>query len=160
MKIIDIDTLKKTNFLILLIFPVFFILGNGFVNLGVIILTFSACLLYLSNKLNPFSKVENILFCVFFLYISINSLINYTEFNNFLKSVALFRYIFFSAAIVYTLKNISSEQLKNIKYLYLFIIGFFKHYLGYYLGLHDNYCNNNKNNKNKYIINDSILEGF
>jgi O-antigen ligase len=124
MKIIDIDTLKKTNFLILLIFPVFFILGNGFVNLGVIILTFSACLLYLSNKLNPFSKVENILFCVFFLYISINSLINYTEFNNFLKSVALFRYIFFSAAIVYTLKNISSEQLKNIKYLYLFIIFF------------------------------------
>jgi hypothetical protein len=42
-------------------------------------------------------------------------------------------------------------------YFYLFIIGFFKHYLGYYLGLHDYYCNNNKN---KYIINDSILEGF
>ena len=124
MKTIYIDTLKKTNFLILLIFPVFFILGNGFVNLGVIILAFSACLLYLSNKLNPFSKVENILFCVFFFYISINSLINYTEFNNFLKSVALFRYIFFSAAIVYTLKNISSEQLKKIKYLYLLIIFF------------------------------------
>jgi hypothetical protein len=45
-------------------------------------------------------------------------------------------------------------------YFYLFIIGFFKHYLGYYLGFHDYYCNNNKNNKNKYIINDSILEGF
>jgi hypothetical protein len=45
-------------------------------------------------------------------------------------------------------------------YFYLFIIGFFKHYLGYYLGLHNYYCNNNKNNKNKYIINDSILEGF
>ena len=45
-------------------------------------------------------------------------------------------------------------------YFYLFIIGFFKHYLGYYLGLHDYYCNNNKNNKNNYIINDSILEGF
>ena len=45
-------------------------------------------------------------------------------------------------------------------YFYLFIIGFFKHYLGYYLGLHDYYCNNNKNNKNKYIINDSSLEGF
>ena len=95
MKIIDIDTLKKTNFLILLVFPVFFILGNGFVNLGVIILTFSAFLLYLFNKLNPFSKVENILYSIFFFYISINSLINYTEFNNFLKSLELFRYIFF-----------------------------------------------------------------
>ena len=124
MKLIDINILKKTNFLILLVFPVFFILGNGFVNLGVIILTFSACLLYLYNKLNPFSKIENILFCVFFFYISINSLINYTEFNNFLKSVALFRYIFFSAAIVYTLKNTSFEQLKKIKYLYLLIIFF------------------------------------
>ena len=124
MKIIDIDTLKKTNFLILLVFPVFFILGNSFVNLGVIILTFSAFLLYFFNKLDPFSKVENILFGVFFFYISINSLINYTEFNNFLKSIALFRYIFFSAAIVYTLKNTSFEQLKKIKYLYLFIIFF------------------------------------
>ena len=45
-------------------------------------------------------------------------------------------------------------------YLYLFFVGFFKHYLGYYLGFHDFYCNNNKNNKNKYIITDSILEGF
>jgi O-antigen ligase len=124
MKIIDINILKKTNFLILLVFPVFFILGNSFVNLGVIILTFSAFLLYLFNKLNPFSKVENILYSIFFFYISINSLINYTEFNNFLKSLALFRYIFFSAAIVYTLKNTSFEQLKKIKYLYLFIIFF------------------------------------
>ena len=124
MKLIDINILKKTNFLILLVFPVFFILGNSFVNLGVIILTFSAFLLYFFNKLDPFSKVENILFGVFFFYISINSLINYTEFNNFLKSIALFRYIFFSAAIVYTLKNTSFEQLKKIKYLYLFIIFF------------------------------------
>jgi O-antigen ligase len=124
MRIIEINTIKKINFLILLIFPVFFILGNGFVNLGVIILTFSAFLLYLYNKLNPFSKIENILFGVFFFYISINSLINYTEFNNFLKSAALFRYIFFSAAIVYTLKNISFTQLKKIKYSYFFIIFF------------------------------------
>ena len=124
MRIIEINTIKKINFLILLIFPVFFILGNGFVNLGVIILTFSAFLLYLYNKLNPFSKIENILFGVFFFYISINSLVNYTEFNNFLKSASLFRYIFFSAAIVYTLKNISFTQLKKIKYTYFFIIFF------------------------------------
>jgi hypothetical protein len=45
-------------------------------------------------------------------------------------------------------------------YLYLFIIGFFKHLFGYYLGLHDYYCNNNKINKNKFIIYDSILEGL
>ena len=42
-------------------------------------------------------------------------------------------------------------------HLYLFFVGFFKHYLGYYLGFHDFYCNNNINNKNKYIITDSIF---
>ena len=45
-------------------------------------------------------------------------------------------------------------------YIYLFIIGFFKHLFGYYIGFHDYYCNNNKINKNKYIIFDSILEGI
>ena len=45
-------------------------------------------------------------------------------------------------------------------YIYLFIIGFYKHFFGYYIGLHDYYCNNDKNNENAYIIKDSILEGI
>jgi len=45
-------------------------------------------------------------------------------------------------------------------YIYLFIIGFLKHLLGYYIGLHNYYCNNDKNNINGYIIKDSILEGI
>ena len=106
MKIIEINTIKKINFLILLIFPVFFILGKSFVNLGVILLTFSCIFFFLYNKIQPFSKTENIFFGVFFIYIFINSLINYSEFNNTLKSIALFRYIFFSSIIAYTLNNI------------------------------------------------------
>ena len=124
MKIIEINTLKKINFLILLIFPVFFILGKSFVNLGVILLTFSCIIFFLYNKINPFSKTENIFFGIFFIYIFINSLINYSEFNNTLKSIALFRYIFFSSIIAYTLNNISSEQLRKIKNFYFFIITF------------------------------------
>lgn len=50
--------------------------------------------------------------------------------------------------------------LGNHIYLYLFIIGFLKHYLGYYIGFHDYYCNNNKVNKNNNIIKDSIFEGI
>jgi hypothetical protein len=41
-----------------------------------------------------------------------------------INSIALLRYIFFSTAIVYTIHNISSEQLKKIKYFYSFIIIF------------------------------------
>ena len=93
--IFNFNLLTKINFLILLIFPVFFILGKSFVNLGVILLTFSCIIFFLCNKINPFSKTENIFFGIFFIYIFINSLINYSEFNNTLKSIALFRYIFF-----------------------------------------------------------------
>ena len=122
--IFNFNLLTKINFLILLIFPVFFILGKSFVNLGVILLTFSCIIFFLCNKINPFSKTENIFFGIFFIYIFINSLINYSEFNNTLKSIALFRYIFFSSIIAYTLNNISSEQLRKIKSFYFFIITF------------------------------------
>jgi hypothetical protein len=56
------------------------------------------------------------------------------------------------------------------KYYFLFIFGFLKHYLSYYFGIHDYYCNNgyacnNYNNSKKisdtkYLLFDSILEGF
>lgn len=122
--IFSITLLKKINFLTLLIFPVFFILGKNFVNIGVIIFTVSCIILYYYNVLNPFSKTENILFSIFFVYIFVNSLINYIDFDNVLKSLALLRYIFFSSVIVYTINNISLEQLKKIKYFYLFLIIF------------------------------------
>ena len=122
--IFNINLLKKINFLILLIFPVFFILGKGFVNIGIIILTFSCIIFFLCNKVNPFSKTENILFSLFFIYIFINSLINYSGFTNSLKSFALFRYIFFSTIVAYTINNISFEQLRKIKYFYSLIIIF------------------------------------
>jgi len=87
-------------------------------------LTFSCIIFFLCKKVNPFYKTENILFSLFFIYIFINSLINYSGFINNLKSIALFRYIFFSTIVAYTLNNISLEQLKKIKYFYSFIIIF------------------------------------
>jgi hypothetical protein len=76
--------------------------------------------------------------------------------------------------ILYTiLKNLN---LNLHKYYFLFIFGFFKHYLSYCFGIHDYYCNNgyacnngcyNNNSNNskkisdtKYLLLDSILEGF
>lgn len=135
--IFSISLLKKINYLILLILPVFFILGKNYVNIAVIILTFSCIALCFYKKVNPFSKIENILFAIFFTYIFINSLINYINFDNVLKSISLFRYIFFSTVIVYTIHNISSVQLKKIKYLYFIIIIFviidivFQYYFGF-----------------------------
>jgi hypothetical protein len=70
------------------------------------------------------------------------------------------------------------ENLNLNKYYFLFIFGFLKHYLSYYFGIHDYYCNNgyacascasctsctsdntNKISNTKYLLFDSILEGF
>ena len=49
------------------------------------------------------------------------------------------------------------------KYCFLFIFGFLKHYLSYYFGIHDYYCNCDNSKKisdTKYLLFDSILEGF
>ena len=121
---LNIQILKKINFLILLIFPVFFILGKNFLNLGVIILTFSCIILFTKKELNPLSETENILFGIFFIYIIINSIINYTSIDNILRSVALFRFILFSTVIAYTLKNISLNKIKILKYVYFSIVSF------------------------------------
>ena len=48
-------------------------------------------------------------------------------------------------------------------YIYLFILGFFKHLFGYYIGLHKYYCINNSKNSNlisNIIFKDSIYEGL
>ena len=48
-------------------------------------------------------------------------------------------------------------------YINLFCLGFFKHLLGYYTGLHKYYCINNGKNTNlisNIIFKDSIYEGF
>ena len=120
----DINLIKKINFLILLFFPLFIILGNGFINLSLIVITLSCIILFIKKKICLFSKIENLLLGIFFLYVSLNSLFNFTNIENFLKSLGLFRYIFFSLAIVYTLNNISLNQFKKIKLFYLSVIIF------------------------------------
>ena len=68
----------------------------------------------------------------------------------------------------------SNFNLNLNKHCFLFLFGFLKHYLSYYLRIHDYYCNNsyackkcncNCNNSKKisdikYLLFDSILEGF
>ena len=47
-------------------------------------------------------------------------------------------------------------------YFYLFIIGFLKHYISYYLQIQDYYCyyNNKKKTDNSYLFKDSLMEGI
>jgi len=70
--------------------------------------------------------------------------------------VGIYCYIIYNTINIFTIKNI---------YYKIFIIGFIKHFLGYYLGLHNYYCSYDCNNSNSiaisnYLITDSIGEGF
>ena len=49
----------------------------------------------------------------------------------------------------------------NVSMLMLFIVGFLKHFLGYFLRLHEFYCNykSNKKSSKNFLVIDSILEG-
>jgi len=67
------------------------------------------------------------------------------------------------------LYTILSNIITLNKYIFLFILGFLKHYLSYYIGIHDYYCNNGyvcnisnskKISDTKYLVFDSILEGL
>ncbi len=44
--------------------------------------------------------------------------------------------------------------------LQLFLIGFFKHYISYYNGIHNYYCNHNLKKRNILIFIESLIEGI
>jgi hypothetical protein len=91
--------------------------------------------------------------------------------------VALYSVFIYYLFIYFKLLTHNINNNKNIVYI-LFIVGFFKHFIGFYSGLHTYYCNNgyaclsvnkNINNDNIYIskytnlfmlILESITEGY
>lgn len=54
----EINLIKKINFLILLSFPLFIILGNGFINLSLIIITLSCIILSIKKKSIYFQRLK------------------------------------------------------------------------------------------------------
>lgn len=66
--------------------------------------------------------------------------------------IGIYCYIIYNIIDIFIIKNI---------YYKIFIIGFIKHFLGYYLKLHDYYCNKSNNIAiSKYLIIDSMGEGL
>ena len=87
--------------------------------------------------------------------------------------IYIFEALFVGIYCLFLYTILENLNLNLSKYYFLFIFGFLKHYLSYYFGIHDYYCNNgyacnNYNNYNnskkisdtKYLLFDSILEGF
>lgn len=74
--------------------------------------------------------------------------------------------------IIYLLLLLFTKNISISIILLLFLLGFFKHFFGFYLGIHNYYCNNGKacnhilqknikyNSKSKLLFIESILEGI
>ena len=97
-------TKKKTKFdsflltnLVFAFFPIAFILGNLFVNIGMLLITLFGILFY-KNKLFTFGKSNLLVFISFFFIILIVSTVLEdvrSENNHLTKSILYLRYLFF-----------------------------------------------------------------
>jgi hypothetical protein len=81
--------------------------------------------------------------------------------------IIIFEALFVGLYCLFLYTILGNLNLNLNKYYFLFIFGFLKHYLSYYFGIHDYYCNNGaacdngkKISDTKYLLFDSILEGF
>jgi hypothetical protein len=86
--------------------------------------------------------------------------------------IIIFESLFVGLYCLFLYTILGNLNLNLNKYYFLFIFGFLKHYLSYYFGIHDYYCSNgyacdncnydnsNKISDTKYLLSDSILEGF
>lgn len=81
--------------------------------------------------------------------------------------IIIFESLFVGLYCLFLYIIFSNFNLNLNKHCFLFLFGFLKHYLSYYFGIHDYYCNNGyacKKCKQKsdieYLLFDSIIEGF
>ena len=99
-------------------------------------------------------------FNLFFKYLFLNLLIPYII---YMKLIVEILFVGLYTTIIYFLFYIPFTYLNINKNLQIFIIGFLKHYLGYYIGIQSFYCNKIKQKTvalPKYLFILSILEGI
>ena len=104
--------------LLLLCFPLFYIIGSLFLNIAIVAIS----LIYFFNysKINYDKKIIFFFFLIF-VYFLINSIFSENKFYSFYKSTAYFRYLFFIFGLLYLLLNINRNLLKSVSKLFIFL---------------------------------------
>ena len=104
--------------LLLLCFPLFYIIGSLFLNIAIVAIS----LIYFFNysKINYDKKIVFFFFLIF-VYFLINSIFSENKFYSFYKSTAYFRYLFFIFGLLYLLLNINRNLLKSVSKLFIFL---------------------------------------
>jgi len=131
----DKDLLNKQNYLtiILISFPVFYIIGSFFLNISIMIISIYCLINY--SKVNIQKKLIYIFSFLFFIFI-INSILSIDKSYSLYKSIAYLRYFFFTIGIILIFSMINENSLKLVSKIFIFITIFlvvdilFEHFTG------------------------------
>tara|TARA_B110000503_G_C7142068_1_gene411283 strand:+ start:890 stop:2236 length:1347 start_codon:yes stop_codon:yes gene_type:complete len=116
---------NKISFVIILLFPLFYIIGSAVLNFGVVILSLMFLASLNKNQLKILIN-DNLfkVFLIFFIYLILSNLMfTYNEYS-LIKSIFYIKFLFFPFAIYFFLKNFSKKQKKIYNYFNISLVFF------------------------------------
>ena len=116
---------NKISFVIILLFPLFYIIGSAVLNFGVVILSLMFLASLNKNQLKILIN-DNLfkVFLIFFIYLILSNLIfSYNEYS-LKKSIFYIKFLFFPFAIYFFLENFSEKQKKIYHYFNISLVFF------------------------------------
>ena len=131
----DKNLLNRQNYLtiILISFPVFYIIGSFFLNISIMIISIY-CLINYSKVI--IKKKIIYFFSFLFLFFIINSILSIDKSHSLYKSIAYLRYFFFTIGVILIFSMINENSLKLVSKIFIFITIFlvvdilFEHFTG------------------------------
>lgn len=125
MKLIK-NQINKENiyFVLILLIPIFYVIGSLLVNLIVLLFTIFYLISDDKRKIIDFFRNNFIYIFIFFLIASINILFSETEVFSFKKFLLYLRFFLFFFSYIYLILNISNHKLKILLKIYLIFILF------------------------------------
>ena len=131
----DKDLLNRQNYLIIILisFPVFYIVGSLFLNISIITVSIFCLLNYSKVKIQ---KKLIYLFSFLLFFFIINSILSIDKSHTLYKSTAYLRYFFFITGIILIFSMINENSLKIVSKIFIFITIFlvadilFEHFTG------------------------------
>ncbi len=118
MRIINLNNIQKILYFFILIFPLIIILKSAAINITLFLISFISVFLVIKKKTYFFFKDYFVLFIIFFFFfIFINTILNFYNLENVIKSLGIYRYLFLSFAVFLTLENISKKHFSLFIYL-------------------------------------------
>ena len=116
---------KKILQILIFTFPLFMVVGSAIVNLSTMIISIIVLFFYYKEARAELFKNKIIIYlCLFFFYIFLNALINFSNIFTVGKSLGYFRFLLLSLSVFFVLTSMSEKQKSYFIYFNTFLIIF------------------------------------